>query len=461
MRRLFAPLTRVSVTILLVLGAALVSTSAATAAAEPLRVMLVGDSITHGSAGDWTWRYRLWKEFQSQAVPVDFVGPRNDLFDNVTSEHGSQAYLDADFDRDHAAVWGGQLTFPSHFPTQLTEDYQPDVVVILIGVNDLTWMQQAPTVVQGQIRDMVARIRAVDPDVEVVLGQTPLTWKTGVPALNDLLDELGDELPDAAVADTDTDFTMDLDTWDGTHPSATGEVKIAAAVADAIAELGHLAPVSRPLPEMVNGPRSRPVLSVVEGYGAPRLSWTLPPGSQDGRLWGRTEGGEWSDLGVHRGNREVPLASLDPALVEFRVQPIKGVLSAADDMFSAVVRRPVATPVVPTTPPTTAPPKPAPRPPATATPPPPRVLPKSAAPRSVKVRKDGRRAVVSWRRETTATRYRIRVRVGTGAWRHAGWSTSIRWKTQKLVRGKRYAVRVQSYRGSSAGQVSAPVTFRG
>ena len=49
-------------------------------AVEPLRVLLVGDSVTQGSAGDSTWRYRLWKHLEATtAGPVDLVGPRNDL----------------------------------------------------------------------------------------------------------------------------------------------------------------------------------------------------------------------------------------------------------------------------------------------------------------------------------------------------------------------------------------------
>ena len=36
--------------------------------------MVVGDSISHGFEGDYTWRYRLWQWFQSNNVAVDFVG---------------------------------------------------------------------------------------------------------------------------------------------------------------------------------------------------------------------------------------------------------------------------------------------------------------------------------------------------------------------------------------------------
>lgn len=42
---------------------------------EPLKVMIVGDSITHGHEGDFTWRYRIWEWFRANNISVDFVGP--------------------------------------------------------------------------------------------------------------------------------------------------------------------------------------------------------------------------------------------------------------------------------------------------------------------------------------------------------------------------------------------------
>jgi hypothetical protein len=40
-----------------------------------ISIMTVGDSISQGGEGDWTWRYRLWEWFKSQDVTVEFVGP--------------------------------------------------------------------------------------------------------------------------------------------------------------------------------------------------------------------------------------------------------------------------------------------------------------------------------------------------------------------------------------------------
>jgi hypothetical protein len=40
-----------------------------------ISIMVVGDSISQGFEGDWTWRYRLWEWFQTEGVAVNFVGP--------------------------------------------------------------------------------------------------------------------------------------------------------------------------------------------------------------------------------------------------------------------------------------------------------------------------------------------------------------------------------------------------
>lgn len=40
-----------------------------------LRVMIVGDSMTHCNEGDYTWRYRMWEWFVNQGIDMTFVGP--------------------------------------------------------------------------------------------------------------------------------------------------------------------------------------------------------------------------------------------------------------------------------------------------------------------------------------------------------------------------------------------------
>src|SRR4051794_32428419 len=106
---------------------------------DPLRILVVGDSMTQGSSGDWTWRYRLWRHLTDAGLAIDFVGPRTDLYDNVADQLGDHSYVDAAFDQDHAAKWGLSLAFMAADPPtgigwsidELVAAYHPDVVLEL------------------------------------------------------------------------------------------------------------------------------------------------------------------------------------------------------------------------------------------------------------------------------------------------------------------------------------------
>ena len=208
---------------------------------DPTRVLLLGDSITHGRDGDWTWRYRLWQHLQrSGERDVDFVGPTDDL------HRSSDAYADAYFDRDHAAQWGTKLAAPEYDPGALGRVYRPDVVVVELGVNDIRH-GATPAEVEDAMRATVGTLREAAPGVDVVVVHVPVTTVTGAVELNGRYDALAAELDDAdervVVAQADVGFVADpalagADSYDGLHPSASGELKIAAAVADALAELG-------------------------------------------------------------------------------------------------------------------------------------------------------------------------------------------------------------------------------
>jgi hypothetical protein len=69
------------------------------------------------------------------------------------------------------------------------------------------------------------------------------------------------------------------DLWDGTHPNAGGEIKIAAGFADALSSSFGLGSADTPLPVVPTGPRVAPRLTVIPGARQARLSWTLTPGA--------------------------------------------------------------------------------------------------------------------------------------------------------------------------------------
>src|SRR3954471_3326851 len=111
----------------------------------PVKVMVVGDSMSHGAEGDWTWRYRLWEWFRSEGIAVDFVGPYTGTQDAAVAAppappplqdaepappspprtSGAYAAGAEEFDSDHFAVWGRQAAQDKVLIRDQVARYQP------------------------------------------------------------------------------------------------------------------------------------------------------------------------------------------------------------------------------------------------------------------------------------------------------------------------------------------------
>ena len=255
----------------------------------PTRIMLLGDSVTQGSAGDWTWRYRLWRHLRAAGADVDFVGPDRHLADQAGP---SYAYADRSFDQDHAAAWGLWAAAGMERVGGLVTTHRPDVVVVMLGINDLLFNAPAESVLWC-LQRIVEEARAADPGVDVVLSEVTQTWGT----LDGRAEAVNAGLPALAASLTTPESRVSIahaaagyrvsHTFDGSHPSAQGEVRIAAAVADALSLLGIGAPYPRPLRTVGNVPRPPVILRARPANRAVRLSWKPPAGATSFFLWRR------------------------------------------------------------------------------------------------------------------------------------------------------------------------------
>ena len=125
--------------------------------------MLSGDSITQGFTGGYgSWRSWLWRELvrTGRAPQVDFVGPRN-------TSAAPGVLLRNDFDPDHAALIGTRLATQATLINDYVTTYQPDVLVTLLGHNDLNH-GATPAAVEASMRDYIANARAAKPDIRIV-----------------------------------------------------------------------------------------------------------------------------------------------------------------------------------------------------------------------------------------------------------------------------------------------------
>ncbi|MBC2904592.1 SGNH/GDSL hydrolase family protein [Streptomyces cupreus] len=211
-----------------------------------LRLMPVGDSQTIGSAGEHTWRYRLWQHLRdTYGGPFALVGPRETLYDKATDAPTSYEYADPDFPRAHLAGWGEGWLHMAPLIGDAVRAHRADVLLVALGLIDLGFYTNAEQTAEN-VRAFVAEARAARPKVRMVILPVIPNVRAESEPLFAAQVTLFNELLAKAVADLDEprspllltspppSYDIDLDTYDGTHPNASGEQKIAAAFAEAM-----------------------------------------------------------------------------------------------------------------------------------------------------------------------------------------------------------------------------------
>ncbi|WP_431871152.1 SGNH/GDSL hydrolase family protein [Nocardiopsis eucommiae] len=293
-----------------------------------VRVMLAGDSMTHGAGGDRTWRFHLWNHLEPHVGNLDFVGPYSqpatpeqiippELFggdgqaesggevepggEGEVESGGGQGgllgspedrpvedraptarpepsefpglpdpsdaedgvtYRDPDFDQDHNARWGRTLADALTTIEADVAAHRPDVLCVMIGINDLLHPITAEDMEQ-RLSSYVNAAREANPEIRVLFAEAlPITladqdqgFALRVYVYNELVRSVAADLSteespvasfDLAAAESWDPYT---DTYDGTHPNDDGEIKIAAGFADALSREFGLGPAhARPLP---------------------------------------------------------------------------------------------------------------------------------------------------------------------------------------------------------------------
>ncbi|GAA0392800.1 GDSL-type esterase/lipase family protein [Streptomyces luteireticuli] len=235
-----------------------------------MHLMFVGDSMTIGSAGDLTWRYRMWQHLAaSYGGPFRIVGPRRTLHDVAADDAVSLDYGAPDFPeraRAHLAGWGEGWYHMAPLIEDAVRAHRADTLLVSLGLIDLGFYTDAGQTADN-VRRFVAGARAANPRVRAVflpvIHNVRARDEPGFAAECDRFNELLAK----AVADLDTsasplllasvppDWDMDRDTYDGTHPNARGEHRLAAAFADAMHQAWEVGAEYEPVPAPRDGRR--------------------------------------------------------------------------------------------------------------------------------------------------------------------------------------------------------------
>jgi GDSL-like Lipase/Acylhydrolase family/Cellulose binding domain len=200
-------------------------TQATAAAAEPVRIMPLGDSIT-GSPG--CWRALLWNQLQNAGhTGIDFVG--------TLPPQGCGVAHDGD-NEGHGGILGTAIADQNLLPGWLAAT-DPDIVLMHLGTNDV-WSNRSPATILAAFGKLVDQMRAQNPRMTVLVAQIlPMNpancadCAARVVAFNQAIPGWAQakstvESP-IVVVDQWTGFTTATDTGDGVHPNDAGTRKMA------------------------------------------------------------------------------------------------------------------------------------------------------------------------------------------------------------------------------------------
>lgn len=208
--------------------------------------MPVGDSMTIGSTGDHTWRYRMWRHLcATYGGPFTLVGPRETLYDKAADSPASYAYAEPEFPRGHLAGWGEGWLHMVPLIGEAVRKSRADVLLVSLGLIDLGFYTNAEQTADNA-RAFVAEARAANPRIAMVwLPVIPNVraandepFAVQVARFNELLAKTAADLDEPAspilLASVPKTWDIDTDTYDGTHPNANGEHRLASAFAEAM-----------------------------------------------------------------------------------------------------------------------------------------------------------------------------------------------------------------------------------
>lgn len=225
---------------------------------RPLRIMPLGDSLTGGGNTGASHSYRGYLEalLREAGYSFDFVGSLSGL-----------AYGGSDPDHEgHGSFTIGPDDIRSREgqPVSLyayLEDYlqaEPDVILLLIGINDLYAGEispGAPELASGRLVGLVERIQALRPGVTIFVASLApaarydMATRPEFQAINAAARALGEADPGDSVYFVDLygrlapGWDPALDLVDGVHFSERGARKVAQVWFEALGESGIL---SRP-----------------------------------------------------------------------------------------------------------------------------------------------------------------------------------------------------------------------
>ena len=210
----------------------LLSTTAVKADDNPVRttILALGDSITQGSGSRFdSYTAPLWGMLYAEGYAFDFIGPKS-----FTSRTGAIK---------NCGFSGRNVEFLDSKIDSLYRCYPADVVLIHAGHNHFIEEQPVDGMIKAH-RSIISKIRAINPDVKIVVAQVITSGKlpkySYIPELNSRLAEMVEQLnlDNVHLANIAEGFDWQRHTIeDKVHPNRAGAEHIASRFMAALREV--------------------------------------------------------------------------------------------------------------------------------------------------------------------------------------------------------------------------------
>lgn len=202
-------------------------------AVEPVRIVAIGDSITAGGrtgVKEYTYRLPLSRMLKDENACVDFVGSRRaGLNPGAQWPQGEES--------EHEGFYGAKTAeVRDKLARDLPSFPAADVALVHLGTNDGDGFVEGDII--EPLKQIVALLRARNPEVKVLVAQINGPWGFRTMYLNFRVAQIAARLSTAAsrveAVDQHSGWDISNDTFDGVHPNLKGQRKMAERWLDAM-----------------------------------------------------------------------------------------------------------------------------------------------------------------------------------------------------------------------------------
>lgn len=208
---------------------------------QPLKIMAVGDSITHGVRGQTSYRQPLDAQLTLSGCQFEFVGSQNGNLDQNGFNAAHESY--SGHTADHFLTGHNDSAGNNRGIANSMEVFNPDVVMLHIGSNDMRLNQNIDNTL-AEIDQIISIVHQQNSGAIVFVANL-VPWYH--PNIQSTVNTLGDKIeayvaqlsnPAVRLVDVRSGYTSEMMIFDRIHPNASGDAHIANAYFNAYSTAG-------------------------------------------------------------------------------------------------------------------------------------------------------------------------------------------------------------------------------